>query len=310
MFVIRKADRNDEDIVLGLWIKLIDYHRSIEDFRPERWDRSPEEVIRPILTAAWESPESLAVFVAEDEGRVSGFVYTQLTEVGHCPADINALLVERNDRSRGAGQALLDSALNWCRAHGAHEVSLDCIWPNDLARRFYENRRFRPLLITYVLKLEPEDATIEPRIRAATATDVSAVAQIVDDAYRGYIPRMGKPLGPMLDDYSARVSEGVVWVIEEGTVVVGVLVLLPKLDHLLLDNIAIAPTHQGRGLGRGLLFFAEAEALRRGYHEIRLYTHETMTENQRIYAAIGYEETGRCTEAGYERVFMRKQLDS
>ena len=48
MFVIRKADRNDEDIVLGLWIKLIDYHRSIEDFRPERWDRSPEEVIRPI----------------------------------------------------------------------------------------------------------------------------------------------------------------------------------------------------------------------------------------------------------------------
>ena len=67
---------------------------------------------------------------------------------------------------------------------------------------------------------------------------------------------------------------------------------------------------QGLGLGRRLLFFAEAEALRRGYHEIRLYTHETMTENQRIYATIGYEETGRATEAGYERVFMRKQLGS
>jgi len=34
----------------------------------------------------------------------------------------------------------------------------------------------------------------------------------------------------------------------------------------------------------------------------------TMTENQRLYAAIGYEETGRGTEAGYERVFMRKRL--
>jgi hypothetical protein len=33
-----------------------------------------------------------------------------------------------------------------------------------------------------------------------------------------------------------------------------------------------------------------------------------MTENQRLYAAIGYEETGRATEAGYERVFMRKRL--
>ena len=33
-----------------------------------------------------------------------------------------------------------------------------------------------------------------------------------------------------------------------------------------------------------------------------------MLENQRLYAAIGYEETGRGSEAGYNRVFMRKQL--
>ena len=112
----------------------------------------------------------------------------------------------------------------------------------------------------------------------------------------------------MLDDYSARIPEGVVWVIEEGTTILGILVLLPKPDHLLLDNVAIAPSRQGLGLGRRLLVFAEAEALRQGHREIRLYTHETMTENQRLYAAIGYEETGRGTEAGYERVFMRKQL--
>jgi hypothetical protein len=62
------------------------------------------------------------------------------------------------------------------------------------------------------------------------------------------------------------------------------------------------------GLGRRLLAFAEAEALRRGYREIRLYTHQTMVENQRLYASIGYEETGRGIEAGYDRVFMRKQL--
>jgi hypothetical protein len=30
--------------------------------------------------------------------------------------------------------------------------------------------------------------------------------------------------------------------------------------------------------------------------------------NQRPYASIGYEETGRGNEAGYDRVFMRKQL--
>jgi ribosomal protein S18 acetylase RimI-like enzyme len=61
-------------------------------------------------------------------------------------------------------------------------------------------------------------------------------------------------------------------------------------------------------LGRRLLAFAEDEALRRGYREIRLYTHETMVKNQRLYASIGYEETGRGSEAGYNRVFMRKRL--
>src|ERR1700736_5095597 len=115
----------------------------------------------------------------------------------------------------------------------------------------------------------------EPRIRAATAADVPAVTEIVDQAYRHYIARMGKLPGPMLDDYAARVLEGVVWVLEEGTDITGIIVLLPMADYLLLDNIAISPARQGLGLGRRLLAFAEAEALRRGYREIRLYTHQT-----------------------------------
>ena len=148
----------------------------------------------------------------------------------------------------------------------------------------------------------------EPRIRAATATDVSAIADIVDEAYRHYIARIGKPPGPMLDDYVARVLEGMVWVLEEGSVIAGIIMLLPAPNYLLLDNIAVSPARQGLGFGRRLLAFAEAEALRRGYREIRLYTHQTMVENQRLYASIGYQETGRGTEAGFDRVFMRKPL--
>ena len=148
----------------------------------------------------------------------------------------------------------------------------------------------------------------EPRIRAATAADVPAIADVVDQAYGHYVARMGKPPGPMLDDYATRVLEGVVWVLEEGAVIAGIIVLLPAMDYLLLDNIAVSPARQGSGLGRRLLAFTEAEALRLGYTEIRLYTHQTMVENQRLYASIGYEETERGTEAGYDRVFMRKQL--
>src|SRR5713101_750120 len=130
----------------------------------------------------------------------------------------------------------------------------------------------------------------EPRIRAATAADVSAITEIVDQAYRHYIARMGKPPGPMLDDYAARVLEGVVWVLEEVAAITGIIVLLPKTNYLLLDNVAVSPARHGLGLGRRLLAFAEAEALRRGYNEIQLYTHETMVEDQRLYASIGYEE--------------------
>ena len=148
----------------------------------------------------------------------------------------------------------------------------------------------------------------EPRIRAATAADAPAIADLVDQAYRHYLPRIGKPPGPMLDDYAARVSQGVVWVLEQGGAIAAVVVLLPAPNYLLLDNIAVSPARQGLGLGRQLLAFAEAEALRRGYREIRLYTHQTMVENQRLYASIGYEEMGRGSKAGYDRVFMRKRL--
>ena len=148
----------------------------------------------------------------------------------------------------------------------------------------------------------------EPRIRAATAADIPAIADVVDQAYWHYIARIGKPPGPMLEGYVARVLEDVVGVLEEWAAVAGIIVLLPMADYLLLDNVAVSTARQGLGLGRRLLAFAEAEAVRRGYCEIRLYTHQTMVENQRLYASIGYEETGRGTEAGYDRVFMRKQL--
>ena len=148
----------------------------------------------------------------------------------------------------------------------------------------------------------------EPRIRAATAADTPAIAEIVNQAYRHYIARIGKPPGPMLDDYAARVSEGVIWVLEEEAEIAAIIVLLRAPTYLLLDNIAVSPTRQGLGLGRRLLAFAEAEALRRGYREIRLYTHQTMVEKQRLYASIGYEEAGRGIDAGYERIFMRKRL--
>lgn len=145
-------------------------------------------------------------------------------------------------------------------------------------------------------------------IRTATSDDRAEVERIVRLAYEGYIATLGKPPGPMLDDYAARIASGEVRVLVEEDGIAGVLVLIEKPDHLLLDNVAIDPSRQHAGLGRRLMVHAEAEARARGIGEIRLYTQVAMTRNIAIYERFGYEETGRGEQAGYHRVFMRKRL--
>jgi ribosomal protein S18 acetylase RimI-like enzyme len=145
-------------------------------------------------------------------------------------------------------------------------------------------------------------------IRTAQPHDRTTVEAIVNDAYAHYIARIGKPPGPMLDDYAALIEAAAVSVLEVDTAVVGILVLLLEPDHLLLDNIAVRKDRQGQGLGRELIAFAEAEALRLGFAEVRLYTHVTMIENIALYKRLGFVETGRGQDAGYERVFMTKRL--
>ena len=143
-------------------------------------------------------------------------------------------------------------------------------------------------------------------IRPADAADLPAVERIVRDAYTRYIARIGKPPGPMNDDYAALIRAHSVWV--TGNPVAGAIVLLPQDGHLLLDNVAVDPAAQGQGIGRALIEFAEAEARRRGYAELRLYTHETMTENIALYGRTGWEETGRAEQNGFARVFFRKPV--
>lgn len=146
-------------------------------------------------------------------------------------------------------------------------------------------------------------------IRRAAPADRAAVEAIVQAAYSPYIARIGKPPGPMLDDYAALIVQGAVSVLEDvGSEIAAIIVLVPKPDHLLLDNIAVSPDRQGQGFGRRLIEFAEAEARQLGHRELRLYTHEKMTENIALYRRIGFVETGRGHAAGYDRVFMTKRL--
>lgn len=156
--------------------------------------------------------------------------------------------------------------------------------------------------------LRPHGCAMATTIRMAEDADCDALRAIVETAYSPYVARIGRKPGPMLDDYAALVRERHVHVVERDGEPLGLIVLVPQGDGLLLDNIAVDPAAQGLGLGRALLEFAEAAALRAGHARIRLYTNEAMTENIALYAQIGYRETHRREEKGYRRVYMEKAL--
>lgn len=145
-------------------------------------------------------------------------------------------------------------------------------------------------------------------VRGARTDDVPAIRALADAAYARYVPLIGKPPGPMLDDYETRIRNDLVFLIENGPELAAVLVLIEKPDHLLLDNIAVAPAAQGRGYGGHLIRFAEKEARQRGFAEIRLYTHEVMRENIGLYEEFGFAVMHRVREAGYDRIYMNKKL--
>jgi hypothetical protein len=54
--------------------------------------------------------------------------------------------------------------------------------------------------------------------------------------------------------------------------------------------------------------FAEARAHALGLGVLRLYTNAAMSENLRFYPALGYRETGRRRQEGFDRVFFEKRL--
>ena len=149
----------------------------------------------------------------------------------------------------------------------------------------------------------------QPGVRRASPADAAGMAYVAAAAYTPYLERMGglRP-GPLDADYAAAVAGSEAWVIDRDGGVVAFLLLVAEPDGMLLDNVAVLPSHHGRGLGRTLLALAEERALALGLHRIRLFTHVTMVENQRLYERHGYTETHRGGDEGLVRVFYEKAL--
>lgn len=152
-------------------------------------------------------------------------------------------------------------------------------------------------------------------IRVAVTADVPAIKRCVNAAYSSYIVRMGQKPGPMLDDYVEVILNHRVFVAEERTstpdaetTILGALVLQQTDQGWLLDNVAVDPQFQGRGIGKQLIVYAESMTAQSGSDHLDLYTHESMIENIAMYKAMGYVELERKRVGSFDRVYMRKGL--
>ncbi|HXB47061.1 MAG TPA: GNAT family N-acetyltransferase [Streptosporangiaceae bacterium] len=142
--------------------------------------------------------------------------------------------------------------------------------------------------------------------RRASEADLPAIQRVISAAYYMYLTRMDRPPAPLLRDYRSAVETGAVWV--TGRPVIGLISLTETDDMILIENIAVHPDQQGKGLGRRLMEFAEEQARKHRIGRLALYTNEVMTENQAIYARLGYRVIDRRVEDGYRRIYMEKIL--
>ena len=126
------------------------------------------------------------------------------------------------------------------------------------------------------------------QLRRAVAADAAAVAALTREAYARWIPVTGREPKPMGADYQAAIANHRIDLAYLAGELAGLIETIAQADHLLVENVAVAPAHQGRGLGRQLMAHGEWLAGSLGYREIRLYTNKLFAGNVQLYLGLGY----------------------
>ena len=145
--------------------------------------------------------------------------------------------------------------------------------------------------------------------RRAEAADAAAVRALTRAAYAKWVPVIGREPKPMSADYAKAVRLNRIDLGFLGDELAGLIETIDRSDHLLIENVAVAPARHGQGIGRALMAHAETVARGAGYRELRLYTNQRFETNVRLYLRLGYRIDREEEVAGRGiAVFMSKAL--
>jgi len=144
--------------------------------------------------------------------------------------------------------------------------------------------------------------------RRAVLADAGAVAALTRDAYAPWVQVIGREPLPMTVDYADAVLAHRIDLLHQDGALVALIEMLPHSDHLWIENVAVSPDHQGRGLGRVLIGHAEAVARNLGTPDLRLLTNAAFAVNLQFYARLGFTEERSEPFRGGTTVYFRKGL--
>jgi ribosomal protein S18 acetylase RimI-like enzyme len=125
-------------------------------------------------------------------------------------------------------------------------------------------------------------------LRRAVASDASAIRTLTREAYAKWVPLIGREPKPMTADYAEAVRRHRIDLLHLDGALAALIETIAEADHLLVENVAVSPAFQGRGLGRKLMAHAEQIAASLGHGEIRLYTNKLFAQNIELYRTLGY----------------------
>jgi ribosomal protein S18 acetylase RimI-like enzyme len=156
--VIRRAVASDLAALGRLGAALMRQHHTYD---PQRF-MAPGD--RPGDGYAWFlgtqlEHEDVAIFVAEQDGAVIGYVYAGLEpqswkELRDACGYVHDIVVETGGRRHGAGTALMQAALAWLRQRKAPRVVLWTSPHNENAQRLFDHLGFRRTMIEMTRELE------------------------------------------------------------------------------------------------------------------------------------------------------------
>ena len=141
--------------------------------------------------------------------------------------------------------------------------------------------------------------------RKAKLEDHKIIMAIALKAYEKYVERMGKEPAPMRPVIQ---KEDVVFVYEDNKQVIAFAILVKINDQIILDSIAVDPSHQNKGIGNNFIEFIEQYLIKQGVSKYQLYTNEKMFENIDWYQKIGFKIFKKVTEKGFKRIYFEKTL--